>query len=71
MALTFTLLALVPLSVISLNGLDNISDVATISPGAWRMGLLLSQSVCAVRDADLLLGTGRQLLTNIFDQFRE
>ncbi len=29
--------------------------------GAWRMGLLLSQSVCAVRDADLLLGTGRQL----------
>lgn len=63
MALTFTLLALVPLSVISLNGLDNISDVATISwgAGAWRMGLLLSQSVCAVRDADLLLGTGRQL----------
>jgi hypothetical protein len=33
MALTFTLLALVPLSVISLNGLDNISDVATISWG--------------------------------------
>ena len=31
MALTFALLALVPLSVISLNGLDNISDVATIS----------------------------------------
>ena len=33
MALTFTLLALVPLSVISLNGLENISDVATISWG--------------------------------------
>lgn len=63
MALTFTLLALVPLSVISLNGLDNISDVATISWGRalGEWAFFSSQSVCAVRDADLLLGTGRQL----------
>ncbi|STR68556.1 tyrosine-specific transporter [Raoultella ornithinolytica] len=33
MGLTFCLLALVPLSVIALSGLDNISDVATISWG--------------------------------------
>jgi hypothetical protein len=34
------------------------------------MGLLLGQPVCAVRDADLLLGLGGSFLTNIFDQFR-
>lgn len=46
MALTFTLLALVPLSVISLNGLDNISDVATISGGGRLANGPSSQPIC-------------------------
>ena len=64
MLLTFCLLALVPLSVIALSGLDNISDVATISWG--RVGLLLGKSFCALRDADLLLGAGRKLPDQYF-----
>ena len=68
MLLTFCLLALVPLSVIALSGLDNISDVATISwgQGARRVGFLLGKSFCALRDADILLGAGRKLPDQYF-----
>jgi hypothetical protein len=72
MALTFTLLALVPLSVISLNGLDNISDVATISwgraLGEWAFFSANLFALCAMLTS--YWGLGGSFLTNIFDQFR-
>lgn len=72
MALTFTLLALVPLSVISLNGLDNISDVATISSGRalgeWAFFSANLFALCAMLTS--YWGLGGSFLTNIFDQFR-
>ena len=72
MALTFALLALVPLSVISLNGLDNISDVATISwgraLGEWAFFSANLFALCAMLTS--YWGLGGSFLTNIFDQFR-
>lgn len=72
MALTFTLLALVPLSVISLNGLENISDVATISwgraLGEWAFFSANLFALCAMLTS--YWGLGGSFLTNIFDQFR-
>ncbi len=67
MVTTFVLLAVVPMSVIALSGLGNISDVATISwAGAWPMGFLLCQYLCAMCHADILLGAGWQLREQYF-----
>lgn len=52
MFVTFALIALVPLSVISLNGLDHISQVATISwgtaLGSWAFFMANSFALCAM-----------------------
>ena len=72
MLLTFCLLALVPLSVIALSGLDNISDVATISwgraLGEWAFFSANLFALCAMLTS--YWGLGGSFLTNIFDQFR-
>jgi hypothetical protein len=72
MGLTFCLLALVPLSVIALSGLDNISDVATISwgraLGEWAFFSANLFALCAMLTS--YWGLGGSFLTNIFDQFR-
>ncbi|VCZ85909.1 hypothetical protein BANRA_05032 [Klebsiella pneumoniae] len=59
--MALTLLALVPLSVIRLT-VWTIFRMWPPSPGrALGEWAFFSQPVCAVRDVDLLLGTGRQL----------
>ncbi|HFZ1709623.1 TPA: aromatic amino acid transport family protein [Citrobacter sedlakii] len=72
MAITFSLLALVPMSVIMLNGLDNITDVATISwgraLGEWAFFSANLFALCAMLTS--YWGLGGSFLTNIFDQFR-
>ena len=68
MLLTFCLLALVPLSVIALSGLDNISDVATISWGRALGEWANLFALCAMLTS--YWGLGGSFLTNIFDQFR-
>lgn len=72
MGLTFTLLAVVPLSVIVLNGLDNISDVATIAwgraLGEWAFFSANLFALCAMLTS--YWGLGGSFLTNIFDKFR-
>lgn len=72
MVLTFSLLAVVPLSVIALNGLDNISDVATISwgraLGEWAFFSANLFALCAMLTS--YWGLGGSFLTNIFDKFR-
>lgn len=72
MGLTFTLLAVVPLSVIILNGLDNISDVATIARGRalgeWAFFSANLFALCAMLTS--YWGLGGSFLTNIFDKFR-
>ena len=68
MVVTFILLAAVPMSVIALSGLGDISDVPP-SPGrAGAVGVLLRQHLRAVCDADLVLGIGRQLPDQYFRQ---
>lgn len=72
MGITFSLLALVPMSVIVLNGLDNITDVATISwgqaLGEWAFFSANIFALCAMLTS--YWGLGGSFLTNIFDQFR-
>ena len=72
MATTFVLLAAVPLSVIALSGLDNISDVATISwgqaLGQWAFFSANIFALCAMLTS--YWGLGGSFLTNIFDKFR-
>lgn len=69
---TFVLIALVPLSVISLNGLDNISQVATISwgnaLGSWAFFMANGFALCAMLTS--YWGIGGSYLTNIADRFK-
>ncbi|MEW5620808.1 amino acid permease [Pseudomonas putida] len=72
MILTLVLVAAIPASVIALVGLDNLSEVATLS---W--GRSLGQWAYYVANTFALLamltsywGLGGCLFTNIFDQFR-
>lgn len=71
MAITFLLLAAVPLSVIALNGLDNISEVATLSWGEalgnWAFFSANIFALCAMLTS--YWGLGGSLLTNIGDRF--
>ncbi|WP_060431393.1 aromatic amino acid transport family protein [Serratia marcescens] len=72
MAVTFILLAAVPMSVIALSGLDGISDVATISwgqaLGQWALFSANIFALCAMLTS--YWGLGGSFLTNIFDKFR-
>lgn len=72
MAITFLLLAVVPMSVIALSGLDHISDVATISwgqaLGQWAFFSANIFALCAMLTS--YWGLGGSFLTNIFDKFR-
>lgn len=72
MVTTFVLLAVVPLSVIVLSGLDGISDVATISwgqaLGQWAFFSANIFALCAMLTS--YWGLGGSFLTNIFDKFR-
>lgn len=72
MALTFALLTAVPLSVIALNGLENVSEVATISwgraLGEWAFFSANIFALCAMLTS--YWGLGGSFLTNIFDKFR-
>ncbi len=69
---TFTLIALVPLSVISLNGLENISQVATISwgkaLGSWAFFMANGFALFAMLTS--YWGIGGSFLTNIADRFK-
>lgn len=71
MAVTFVLLAAVPMSVIALSGLEGISDVATISwgqaLGQWAFFSANIFALCAMLTS--YWGLGGSFLTNIFDQF--
>ncbi|MDO4641346.1 MAG: aromatic amino acid transport family protein [Neisseria sp.] len=71
MVCTFGLLALVPLSVISLNGLENISQVATISwgkaLGSWAFFTANGFALFAMLTS--YWGIGGSFLTNIADRF--
>ncbi|STZ77198.1 tyrosine transporter TyrP [Bergeriella denitrificans] len=71
MLCTFTLIALVPLSVISLNGLDNVSQVATISwgtaLGSWAFFMANGFALFAMLTS--YWGIGGSFLTNIADRF--
>lgn len=68
---TFALIALVPLSVISLNGLDNVSQVATISwgkaLGSWAFFMANGFALFAMLTS--YWGIGGSFLTNIADRF--
>ncbi|PSJ79656.1 aromatic amino acid transport family protein [Neisseria iguanae] len=68
---TFMLIALVPLSVISLTGLDNISQVATISwgkaLGSWAFFIANGFALFAMLTS--YWGIGGSFLTNIADRF--
>ncbi len=72
MGVTFILLAAVPMSVIALSGLDDISDVATISwgqaLGQWAFFSANIFALCAMLTS--YWGLGGSFLTNIFDKFR-
>jgi len=72
MAVTFVLLVAVPMSVIALSGLNNISDVATISwgqaLGQWAFFSANIFALCAMLTS--YWGLGGSFLTNIFDKFR-
>ncbi|WON76501.1 amino acid permease [Serratia sp. UGAL515B_01] len=72
MITTFVLLAVVPMSVIALSGLNNISDVATISwgqvLGQWAFFSANIFALCAMLTS--YWGLGGSFLTNIFDNFR-
>lgn len=71
MFITFVLIALVPLSVISLNGLENISQVATISwgeaLGSWAFFMANGFALFAMLTS--YWGIGGSFLTNIADRF--
>lgn len=71
MTATFTLIALVPLSVISLSGLDNVTEVATISwgeaLGSWAFFMANGFALFAMLTS--YWGIGGSFLTNIADRF--
>ena len=68
---TFALIALVPLSVISLNGLDNVSQVATVNwgnaLGSWAFFMANGFALFAMLTS--YWGIGGSFLTNIADRF--
>ncbi|MGL4859113.1 MAG: aromatic amino acid transport family protein [Enterobacteriaceae bacterium] len=72
MAITFLLLAAVPLSAIALSGLNNISEVATITwgqaLGQWAFFSANIFALCAMLTS--YWGLGGSFLSNIFDKFR-
>ncbi|MFV8983519.1 aromatic amino acid transport family protein [Serratia fonticola] len=72
MVTTFVLLAVVPMSVIALSGLGNISDVATISwgqaLGQWAFFSANIFALCAMLTS--YWGLGGSFVSNIFDKFR-
>lgn len=71
MALTFVLLAIVPMSVISLTGLENQTEVATLAwgqaLGQWAFYTANTFALCAMLTS--YWGLGGSFLTNIFDKF--
>lgn len=71
MGITFLLLAMVPLSVIALNGLANVSEVATLSWGeALGNWAFFSANIFALfAMLTSYWGLGGSLLTNIGDRF--
>ncbi|HHJ4328455.1 TPA: aromatic amino acid transport family protein, partial [Klebsiella pneumoniae] len=72
MLITFCLLAIVPASVISLTGLENQSEVATLAwgeaLGQWAFYTANTFALCAMMTS--YWGLGGSFLTNIFDKFR-
>ncbi len=72
MVITFILLAIVPLSVISLTGLENQSEVATLAwgqaLGQWAFYTANTFALCAMMTS--YWGLGGSFLTNIFDKFQ-
>lgn len=72
MLITFILLAVVPMSVIALSGLNSISEVATISwgqaLGQWAFFSANIFALCAMLTS--YWGLGGSFLSNIFDKFR-
>ncbi|NLA50621.1 MAG: amino acid permease [Alcaligenaceae bacterium] len=72
MLLTFVLVAAIPASVIALVGLDNLSEVATLSWGSslgtWAYYTANSFALLAMLTS--YWGLGGCLFTNIFDHFR-
>ncbi|WP_075181776.1 aromatic amino acid transport family protein [Pantoea sp. 1.19] len=72
MVITFVLLAAVPLSVIALTGLSNVSEVATISwgeaLGQWAFFSANIFALCAMLTS--YWGLGGSFLTNLGDRFR-
>ncbi|MDH4570896.1 amino acid permease [Pseudomonas sp. BN414] len=73
MLVTFCLLAIVPMSVISLNGLENQSEVATLAwgqaLGQWAFYTANTFALCAMLTS--YWGLGGSFLTNIFDKFHK
>lgn len=71
MITTFCLLALVPASAIALNGLDNLTEVATLAwgeaLGLWAFYTANIFALCAMLTS--YWGLGGSFLTNIFDKF--
>lgn len=72
MVITFALLAVVPMSVIALSGLNSISEVATISWGqALGQWAFFSANIFALSAMlTSYWGLGGSFLSNIFDKFR-
>ncbi len=72
MLLTFVLVAAIPASVIALVGLENLSEVATLSWGSslgtWAYYTANSFALLAMLTS--CWGLGGYLFTNIFDHFR-
>ncbi|MDH4869506.1 amino acid permease [Pseudomonas sp. BN515] len=73
MLVTFCLLAIVPMSVISLNGLENQTEVATLAwgqaLGQWAFYTANTFALCAMLTS--YWGLGGSFLTNIFDKFHK
>ncbi|MGH8438825.1 MAG: aromatic amino acid transport family protein [Pseudomonas sp.] len=72
MVITFILLAIVPMSVIALNGLENQTEVATLAwgqaLGQWAFYTANTFALCAMMTS--YWGLGGSFLTNIFDKFK-
>ena len=72
MLITFILLAMVPMSVIALTGLENQSEVATLAwgqaLGQWAFYTANTFALCAMMTS--YWGLGGSFLTNIFDKFQ-
>ncbi|MDH4611352.1 amino acid permease [Pseudomonas sp. BN102] len=73
MLVTFCLLAIVPMSVISLTGLENQTEVATLAwgqaLGQWAFYTANTFALCAMLTS--YWGLGGSFLTNIFDKFHK